>query len=208
MNTNKKSRFGVFTLFVFTIAFVIIGSLIIIRLDKIIDYQEKENGKITYEKLKGKQYENKYENELLGLGFKLPEGWEFVEVYKASNETDANKSEEEKCQYGYSMEAKGDDCVVIIGYEEIPIGDLLYETTKEYIEGIINEVEAETLIREISISGKRYYGYDVVWPTDKGTIYKTYVFKKLDTHTISFCISSSQKEKVETALKYIYVLDN
>ena len=207
MTESKKKVMIMEQLTFLIVAVVVVGVIMIFKLDnkELKLWPSTDKYEITYEKLKGKQYKDKYENEIMGVAFKLPDGWEFIEKDVVKKEQDSNNFKDGEFQYGNLMVASGDGCAVDLYCEKIQPYDMLYETTKEFVEGISVEVVDLVEVREIPLDNKRFFGYDVETTNGK-TSYKTFVFKKIDDYIMSFCVSGPNKEKVDIYLGHIYAL--
>ena len=162
MTESKKKVMIMEQLTFLIVAVVVVGVIIILKLDnkELKLWPSTDKYEITYEKLKGKQYKDKYENEAMGLAFKLPNGWEFIEKDVVKKEQDSNNFKDGEFQYGNLMVASGDGCAVDLYCEKIEEYDMLYETTKEFVEGVSVEVVDLVEVREIPLVNKRCFGYD------------------------------------------------
>lgn len=167
-----------------------------------------------------------YENNFLGLGFNLPDGWTFYtkeQINEMNNITQdmldedlAAQLEEANLLYDmYALDQYGNSVTVVLektsAIASVAIDEKAYaELSVEQVPDALKQVgfaDATAEVGTVDFNGKEHAAIDVVATSDSVTLYEKIVCIKAGQYIACITVGTTFENTTDTVLSYFYSLD-
>ena len=195
-----------------------------------VEEQDKENQNDDKNEEKdlslGHAEGNIYENEFIGIGFNLPNGWTFYtdEQIKALNNITTDMMDEEYAQaienatilYDmYALDTLGNS--VNINIEKLNVASALAYTEEEHVKATVGSVkdalssmglgEVTAKPTTVTIAGEKHHGIEVVCVGEQVTLYEKVICVKIGRYMANITIATVGSDTTSEIIEQFYALD-
>ena len=167
-----------------------------------------------------------YENEFLGLGFNIPDGWGFYDEKQIAelngwaaehmDPEDVESMENAEGFYDLFTHAPDQTASANIVFQKGTITQVATTDLEEFAEEVLDGVEEtyesmgydplEDEVEKITVDGKKYHGYRLVTDINGSSYYQVGFFIKKGSYLVTVSLGANSEEKLQSIIDSFYHL--